>query len=127
MADAASYWSQVVRATKPSESANSDIFVAGDGLPFALVVLGQKQREQLRHAINSLTEYEGELQRDDLVRLFREAERQRWLDSLSSAGLAVAPIHSVAGALRHQYFSEEHREENGQLLLPITVQQEAQW
>ena len=32
MADAASYWSQVVRATKPSESANSDIFVAGDGL-----------------------------------------------------------------------------------------------
>jgi crotonobetainyl-CoA:carnitine CoA-transferase CaiB-like acyl-CoA transferase len=124
MADAASYWEQLVRATKPSESAGSDIFVAADGLSFALVVLGEKQREHLRHAINSLTEYDGELERDDLVRLFREAERQKWLDSLSAVGLAVAPIHSVAEARRHQYFSGSYRDD-GQLLLPVTVQQEA--
>ena len=127
MADAASYWSQVMRATKPSSSATSDIFVARDGLAFTLAILGEKQHEQLRHAINSVTEYDGELQQADLVRLFDRADRQQWLDNLSAFGLAVAPLHSVAEALGHQYFSEKYHETGGQLVLPVTVQQEALW
>jgi crotonobetainyl-CoA:carnitine CoA-transferase CaiB-like acyl-CoA transferase len=124
MADVASYWSQVARATAPSESGGADIFVAGDGLPFALVVLGEKQREQFRKVITSLTGYAGELMRDDLVRLFQGANRKQWLDSLSSVGLAVSPVHSDSEARRHEYYSERHTGGDSSPQLPVIVLQE---
>jgi len=127
MADVAGYWSQVVRATAPSESGGSDIFVAGDGLPFALAVLGDRQREQLREVIGSLTGYTGELARDDLVRVFHDASRQQWLDSLSAVGLAVAPVHGDSEARRHEYYSERRGGGDGPPLLPVTVLQEGLW